>query len=212
MATGPAEPRPLPRLLLAALACAAFVFVGAGAFLVFDLRGGPRGVGRAWLGSAIGGPFDLVDQNGKRVSDTDLRGSWLLVYFGYTHCPDACPAALNNIALTLRALGAARRAAIRPVFITIDPARDTPAVIKEYVASFDAPILALTGTAAQVAQAAKAYRVYYAQRAGPGGTYSVEHTSVIYVIDPKGRFVAGLDGEATPPQITERLKQLIGRD
>ena len=214
MATGPADPRPrpMPRPLLAALFGAALVFVGAGAFLAFDVRDSPRGVARSWLGSAIGGPFDLVDQNGKRVSDTDLRGTWLLVYFGYTHCPDACPAALNNIALTLRALGAARRAAIRPVFITIDPARDTPAVIKEYVASFDAPILALTGTAAQVAQAAKAYRVYYAQRAEPGGNYSLDHTSVIYVIDPKGRFAASLPSEATPAQMAERLKQLLGRD
>jgi protein SCO1/2 len=214
MATGPADPRPrpIPRLLIAALVGAALVFVGAGAFLAFDLRNGPRGVARTWLGSAIGGHFDLVDQNGKRVSDTDLRGTWLLVYFGYTHCPDACPAALNNIALTFRELGAARRAAIRPVFITIDPARDTPDVMKDYVASFDAPILALTGTAAQVAQAATAYRVYYAQRAEPGGNYSLDHTSVIYVIDPKGRFAASLANEATPAQMAERLEQLLGQD
>jgi len=102
--------------------------------------------------------------------------------------------------------------AIRPVFITIDPGRDTPDVMKDYVASFDAPILALTGTAAQVAQAAKAYRVYYAQRTEPGGNYSLDHTSVIYVIDPKGRFAGSLDGEATPAQMAERLKQLLGRD
>jgi protein SCO1/2 len=211
MATGPAEPRPppIPRPLLAALLCAAFVLVGAGAFLAFDLRESPRGAARSWLGGAIGGPFDLVDQNGKRVSDTDLRGSWLLVYFGYTHCPDACPAALNNIALAFRELGAPRPA-LRPVFITVDPARDTPQVMKDYVASFDAPILALTGTTAQVGKAAKAYRVYYAQRAEPGGNYSVDHTSVIYLIDPQGRFAASLAGEATPAQLAERLKQLLG--
>ena len=84
--------------------------------------------------------------------------------------------------------------------------------MKDYVASFDAPILALTGTAAQVAQAAKAYRVYYAQRAEPGGNYSLDHTSVIYVIDPKGRFAASLGSEVTPAQIAERLKQLLGSD
>jgi protein SCO1/2 len=212
MATGPAEPRPrpLPRTLLVALFCAALVFVGAGAFLAVDLRDGPRGVARTWLGSVIGGRFDLVDQNGKRVTDTDLRGTWLLIYFGYTHCPDACPTALSNIALAFHQLGAAQRTALRPVFITIDPARDTPPVMKDYVASFDAPILALTGTAAAVAQAAKAYRVYYAQRAEPGGDYSLDHTSLIYVIDPQGRFAAGLDGEATPAQIAERLRQLLG--
>jgi protein SCO1 len=215
MATGAPDPRPRtpPRLLLAALLCAAFVFVGTGAFLAFELRQGPRGVARTWLGNAIGGRFDLVDQNGKRVSNIDLRGTWSLVYFGYTHCPDACPTALNNIALTFRQLGAPQRAAIRPVFITIDPARDTPQVMKDYVASFDAPILALTGTAAEVAQAAKAFRVYYAQRAEPGGgDYSLDHTSMIYVIDPKGQFAASFAGDATPAQMAERLKQLLGQD
>jgi protein SCO1/2 len=214
MATGPADPRPrpIPRPLIFALLGAALVFVGAAAFLAFDLRDGPRGVARTWLGNAIGGPFDLVDQNGKGVSDKDLRGSWLLIYFGYTHCPDACPTALNNIALTFRQLGARRRAPIRAVFISIDPARDTPQVMKDYAAAFDAPILALTGTAAQVAQAAKAYRVYYAQRAEPGGNYSLDHSSVIYVIDPQGRFAASLAGDAAPAQMAERLKQLLGQD
>jgi protein SCO1 len=212
MTTGPGEsrPHPLPRPLLAALLAAALVFAGTGAFLAIELQEGPRGVARSWLGAAIGGPFDLVDQNGKRVTDGDLRGTWLLLYFGYTHCPDACPTALNNIALAVRELGATQRAALRPVFITIDPARDTPQVMKDYVASFDAPILALTGTAAAVAQAAKSYRVYYARRAEPGGDYSLDHTSLIYVIDPKGRFAASLDGEATPAQIAERLKRLLG--
>ena len=214
MATGPADPRPrpIPRPLLAALLCAALVFVGAGAFLAFELRQGPRSAARSWLGGAVGGRFDLVDQNGNRVSSIDLNGAWLLVYFGYTHCPDACPTALNNITLTFRQLGAPLRAVIRPVFITIDPARDTPQVMKDYVASFDAPILALTGTAAQVARAAKAYRVYYAPRAEPGGDYSLDHTSVIYLIDPKGRFAGSLDGAAAPGPLAERLKQLIGED
>jgi protein SCO1/2 len=212
MATGPADPRPrpLPRPLLVALVVAALVFVAAGAFLAVGLRDGPRGAARTWLGSAIGGPFDLVDQNGKRVTDTDLRGTWLLLYFGYTHCPDACPTALSNIALALHQLDAAQRAVLRPVFITIDPARDTPQVLKDYVASFDAPILALTGTAAAVAQAAKAYHVYYAPRAEPGGDYSLDHTSLIYVIDRNGRFAAGLPGDAAPAGIAERLKQLLG--
>ena len=214
MTAGPPDrhSRPLPRLLLAALLGAAIVFVGAAAFLTLELREGPRGVARSLLGSAIGGPFDLVDQDGNRVSDRDLRGRWLIVYFGYTHCPDACPTALNNIALAVQRLGGPLRAAIRPVFITIDPARDTPRVMKDYVASFDAPILALTGTAAQVARAAKAYRVYYAERAEPGGDYSLDHTSVIYLVDPKGRFAGSLDGAAAPGPLAERLKQLIGED
>jgi len=214
MTTGPLDPHShrLPRLLLAALLGAAIVFVGAAAFLTVELREGPRGVARSLLGSAIGGPFDLVDQDGNRVSDRDLRGRWLIVYFGYTHCPDACPTALSNIALAVQRLGGPLRATIRPVFITIDPARDTPRVMKDYVAAFDAPILALTGTAAQVARAAKAYRVYYAPRAEPGGDYSLDHTSVIYLVDPKGRFAGSLDGAAAPAPLAERLKQLIGED
>jgi protein SCO1 len=206
----PGARRPIPRPLLAACFLAAVVFVGAGAFLAFELGEGPRGVARSWLGREIGGPFRLVDQDGKTVTDTELRGKWLLVYFGYTHCPDACPTALNNIALTFRDLGGPLRREIRPVFITIDPARDTPAVMKSYVASFDAPILALTGSAAAVAQAAQEYRVYYEKHPEPGGDYSFDHSSFIYVMDPQGRFTATIESEEAPALMAKRLEQLIG--
>jgi protein SCO1 len=203
-------PRASSRQLFAIFVLAVCVFVGAGTFLFFELQTGSRGVARTWLGTEIGGPFHLVDQNGDTVSDRDLRGKWLLVYFGYTHCPDACPTALNNIALTFRDLTAPLRKEIRPVFITIDPARDTPQVMKSYVAAFDAPILALTGTAAEVAQAAKEYRVYYRKHAEPGGDYSLDHSSLFYLMDPKGRFAASLDSGDPPAQIEERLEQVIG--
>jgi len=199
-----------PRLVLAAVALAALVSVGALGFLVFELREGPRGVAGTWLGAQIGGPFRLVDQNGKTVSDTDLRGKWLLVYFGYTHCPDECPTALNNLALAWRGLAAPLRDELLPVFITVDPGRDTPAVMNEYVGHFAAPILALTGTRAAVARAARDYRVYYDEHAEPGGGASVDHSSVFYVMDPNGRFAATIGGEATPAQIAARLKQLLG--
>ena len=156
----------------------------------------------------IGGPFTLVDRDGRTVTNTALEGKWLLVYFGYTHCPDACPTALNNIALALQDLGA-KRDEVRPVFISIDPARDTPQVMKDYVTAFDAPILALTGTAAHVAEAAKNYRVYYAKHPEAGGDYSMDHTSLIYVMDPKGRFTASFTGEDPPEQMAERLKKLL---
>jgi protein SCO1 len=102
------------------------------------------------------------------------------------------------------------RGEIRPVFITIDPVRDTPQVMKNYVASFDAPILALTGRAAEVAQTAKEYRVYYEKHPEPGGDYSLDHSSLIYVMDPQGRFAASLDSEDSPAHMAQRLKQLIG--
>jgi len=201
-------PRGSPRFVLAATVLAGLVILGAGVFLVLTMRDNPRGAGGTALANAIGGPFHLTDQNGNRVTDADLKGKWSLIYFGYTHCPDACPTALNDIAVALDELGA-KRAAVRPVFITVDPERDTPEALKSYVTSFDAPILALTGTQEEVAQAAKAYRVYYAKHPEPGGDYSMDHSSVIYVMDPEGRFTASFTHESSPEQIAERLKKLL---
>jgi protein SCO1/2 len=197
-----------PRFALVVAALAALVILGAGVFLALALRDNPRGAAGTVLASAIGGPFRLTDQNGKTVTDADLKGKWSLVYFGYTHCPDACPTALNDISIALEDLGA-KRDAVRPVFITVDPERDTPEALKAYVTSFDAPILALTGTPEQVAQAAKGYRVYYAKHPEAGGDYSMDHSSVIYVMDPQGRFTASFTHESTPEQIAERLKKLL---
>src|ERR1700745_3873184 len=198
-----------PRFVLAAAVLAGLVILGAGVFLALALRDNPRGAAGTVLASAIGGPFHLTDQNGKTVTDADLKGKWSLIYFGYTHCPDACPTALNDISIALSELGP-KRDAVRPVFLTVDPERDTPESLKAYVTSFDAPILALTGTAEQVAQAAKGYRVYYAKHPEAGGDYSMDHSSVIYVMDPEGRFTASFTHESAPEQISERLKKLIG--
>jgi protein SCO1 len=187
---------------------AGFAILGAGAFLALSLHETPRGAAGTLLASAIGGPFRLVDQNGKTVTDGDLKGEWSLVYFGYTHCPDACPTALNDISIALDELGP-KRGAVRPVFITVDPERDTPEVLKSYVTSFDAPILALTGTPEEIAQAAKNYRVYYAKHPEAGGDYSMDHSSVIYVMDPQGRFTASFTHESSPEEIAERLKKLL---
>jgi protein SCO1/2 len=175
---------------------------------VLSLHETPRSAAGTLLASAIGGPFRLVDQNGKTVTDADLKGKWSLVYFGYTHCPDACPTALNDIAIALDELGPQRNA-VRPVFVTVDPERDTPAVLKSYVTAFDAPILALSGTPEEIAQAAKGYRVYYAKHPEAGGDYSMDHSSVIYVMDPEGRFTASFSQENSPEEIAERLKKLL---
>src|SRR6202048_318666 len=199
-------PRGSPRFLLIAAVLAGLVILGTGAFLALALRDNPRGAAATALASAIGGQFQLVDQNGKMVTDADLKGKWSLIYFGYTHCPDACPTALNDISIALSELGP-KRAAVRPVFITVDPERDTPEVLKDYVASFDAPILALTGSPEEIARAAKAYRVYYAKHAEPGGDYSMDHSSVIYVMDPDGRFTASFTHQNAPEEIAERLKK-----
>ena len=201
--------RILPRRFVpVAVLLAGFVILGAGAFLALSLHETPRGAAGTLLASAIGGPFQLVDQNGKTVTNADLKGKWSLVYFGYTHCPDACPTALNDISIALDELGP-KRDAVRPVFITVDPERDTPEVLKSYVTSFDAPILALTGTPEEIAQAAKDYRVYYAKHPEAGGDYSMDHSSVIYVMDPEGRFTASFTHQSAPEEIAERLKKLL---
>ena len=196
------------RFVLVGVLLGALVILAAGTLLGFGLRETPKGAAGTLLASAIGGPFRLVDQNGKTVTDADLKGKWSLIYFGYTHCPDACPTTLNEIAIALDDLGP-KRDAVRPVFITVDPERDTPEVLKSYVTSFDAPILALTGTPEQIAQAAKDYRVYYAKHPEPGGDYSMDHSSVIYVMDPEGRFTATFTPESSPEDIAARLKKLL---
>jgi protein SCO1/2 len=195
----------IPRFVLPAVLLGGLVFLGGGVFLSLEHRDTPRGAAGTLLASAIGGPFRLVDQNGKTVTDADLKGKWSLVYFGYTHCPDACP---NDIAIALDELGPQRNA-VRPVFVTVDPERDTPAVLKSYVTAFDAPILALSGTPEEIAQAAKGYRVYYAKHPEAGGDYSMDHSSVIYVMDPEGRFTASFTQENSPEEIAERLKKLL---
>jgi len=169
--------------------------------------------GAAWLGTRpeatvpIGGPFQLVDGNGRVVTDRDFRGKWMLVYFGYTHCPDACPTALQDMANAVDLLGA-RKDEVAVVFITVDPERDTPSAMKDYVSAFEAPIVALSGTPEQVAKAAKEYRVYYAKHPTKDG-YDMDHTSIIYVMDPRGRFVANFTHENSAEQIAARLRTLI---
>src|SRR5436190_9461044 len=140
-----------PRLALIALSLAALLVLAAGGLLGLALRDNPKGAAGTVLASAIGGPFQLVDHNGKPFSDADLKGKWHLVFFGYTHCPDTCPTALNELSLAIDQLGKERNA-VRIVLISVDPERDTPEILKSYIASFDAPITALTGTPDEVAQ------------------------------------------------------------
>ena len=156
--------------------------------------------------SQLGGPFTLVNQDGRTVTDTEFRGKWMLVYFGYTHCPDFCPTALTSMAQALDDLDPAKRGIVQAIFITVDPARDTPAVMKDYVEAFeDAHITGLSGTQTQVSAAEAAYRIYAKRHDQPDGNYSMGHTSAIHIMNPAGDFVA----LAQPEQIAERLKQLL---
>jgi protein SCO1 len=139
--------------------------------------------------AAVGGPFHLVDQDGKPVSNQDMKGRPFLVFFGFTHCPDACPITLFDMSQMLHALGPdADR--IGTLFVTVDPERDTPAVLKDYLSNFDPHVRGLTGDPAAVNAAIKAYRVYARKVPLEGGDYTMDHTAVVYLMDKDGRFVA----------------------
>jgi protein SCO1/2 len=159
----------------------------------------------------IGGPFTLQDGDGKTVTDQTFRGKYMLVYFGYTFCPDVCPTTLTAVADALDRLGPAA-ARIQPLFITVDPKRDTAAVIKRYAAAFGPTIQGLTGTPAEIAQVAKEYRVYYAEhRTGPGpDDYSMDHSSVLYLMNPNGGFLAPVRADESGEEIAANLKKLMG--
>src|SRR6266496_970676 len=139
--------------------------------------------------SAVGGPFSLVDQNSKPITDKDMSGHPFLVFFGFTHCPDVCPTTLFDVSEVLRSLGPdADRT--RALFITVDPERDTPAVMKDYLSSFDPHLSGLTGNPAEVAAVAKAYRVYFKKVPLEQGGYTMDHTAIVYLMDKDGRFVS----------------------
>jgi len=139
--------------------------------------------------AAIGGPFHLIDQDGQPFSDRDLKGKTFLVFFGFTHCPDICPTTLFEMSEIMRDLGpeADRTAAL---FISVDPERDTPQAMKDYLSSFDPHVRGLTGDAAALAAVAKAYRVYYRKVPVDGGDYTMDHTAIVYLMDKQGRFVS----------------------
>ena len=150
------------------------------------MSGGPRTSGKA----LIGGPFSLVDQNGNRVTEKDFRDRYMLVFFGFTSCPDVCPAGLQLATAVLDKLGE-KADRVVPVFISVDPERDTPEKLNEYVQNFDARFVGLTGTPDEIAKAAKAYRVYYKKvpNADLPDDYTIDHTAIFYLMDPKGEFV-----------------------
>ncbi len=205
MATNTNPPAPPNRALYATMGLLLVVLLfGAGGFLWLGASNG----GNAGLG--IGGAFTLEDGNGHPVTDRDFRGHYMLVYFGYTFCPDVCPTTLNAMADAMDRLGP-QAGKIRPIFITVDPRRDTPPVVKQYVAAFGQGIVGLTGTPEQIAKVAKAYRVYYAEHhTGPGpDDYAMDHSSVLYLMDPNGGFVAPMRADMSGTELSANLKKLI---
>jgi len=146
----------------------------------------------------VGGPFTLIDQNGERRTAADFHGRFMLIYFGYSFCPDVCPTTLSLMADALEKLGPEADAVV-PIFITIDPERDTPAKLKPYLASFGPRFIGLTGSLAEIKKTAGLYRVYLKKQPLAGGGYAMDHTSVLYLMDRDGKFVTYWDDTAIGP-------------
>jgi protein SCO1/2 len=179
-------------LVFAAFLGGLVLFFGA---ILFVTGRAPSPIGQAV--AAVGGPFHLEDQNGKPVSDTDMKGKPFLVFFGFTHCPDICPTTLFDISQVMKSLGpdADRTGAL---FITVDPERDTPAVLKDYLSNFDPHLRGLTGDRPAIDAAIKAYRVYARKVPLQNGDYTMDHTAVVYLMDKNGNFVAPFDVSRSP--------------
>ena len=158
--------------------------------------------------SAVGGPFQLVDQNAKPITEQDLKGHPFLVFFGFTHCPDVCPTTLFEVSEIFRALGPEAKD-VRALFITVDPERDTPAVLKDYLSSFDPRIIGVTGDGTAVAAAEKAYRVYAKKVPIDGGGYTMDHTAIVYLMSKDGRFVAPFNIKRRPQEAAADLKRYL---
>ena len=159
--------------------------------------------------AAIGGPFTLAATDGTTVTDATYRGKWMLIYFGYTFCPDACPTVLTNLSIALELLGN-EADKVQPLFITVDPRRDTREVLGEYLKSFDSRIIGLTGSEEQTSAAAKAYKVYIESHTGEGeDNYLVDHSSFVYLMDPIGKFAGVIRGETPGEEMAARLRKLM---
>jgi protein SCO1/2 len=190
-------------LVLAAFLAGLVIFFG-----VFIFASGRLSTGGVPGSSAIGGPFDLVDQNGQPITDRDLKGKPFLVFFGYTHCPDVCPTTLFDVSELMHALGkdADKTAAL---FVTVDPERDTAPVIKDYLSSFDPHLRGATGDLKAIEAAEKAYRVYAKKVPTGNGEYSMDHTALIYLMDKQGRFVAPFSLKRKPEESAAELRKYL---
>jgi protein SCO1/2 len=198
----PSQATRRPALIYGAIGLvAAFLILGTGAF-IWLTQGGTA--------SLVGGPFTLQNGNGQQVTDRDFRGKYMLVFFGYTFCPDVCPTTLSEVADAMDKLGA-KADRLQPIFVSVDPKRDTPEVMKKYVAAFSPRLVGLTGSPEQIAAVAKEYRVYYAEhRTGPGpNDYSMDHSSVLYLMGPDGKFIAPIRPDETSTEMAADLNRLM---
>jgi len=154
--------------------------------------------------AAVGGPFALVDHDGKALTDRDLLGKPFIVFFGFTHCPDICPATLMEVSQALEALGP--QAKITALFVSVDPERDTPAVMKDYVSNFDKRIVGITGSRDLINAMARSYRVYQRKVPGEDGNYTMDHSTVVYLMDKRGQFATALNMQRPAKDVAAEIR------
>lgn len=160
----------------------------------------------------IGGPFSLVDQNGKARHNTDFKGKYMLVYFGYSYCPDICPMGLQNITSALKQVKGDRDQIV-PIFITVDPERDTVNLLKDYSANYDPNILFLTGPRLEIDNLMKSYKVYAAKSKSEATTeYLMDHSTLIYLMDREGKFIDHFPHTVDPQKLAEALNRKLAED
>jgi len=180
-------------------------FVGTASVLWYQKQQQPQSIGVA----SIGGDFSLLNTNGERVSEADFLGKPRAMFFGFTHCPDVCPTTLFEASNWLKALGSdADKLSI--LFVSIDPERDTPEVLKDYVAAFGDDIVGLTGTRADIDALVKSYRVFARKQELEDGDYTMDHTAAVYLMDEKGAFVGSISYKEDQDSVMKKLKKLIG--
>ena len=197
----------LRHYILVALPILAALFSAGSWFLLKDRL--PRNTVTAVAEAApIGGPFSLIDHTGRPVADKDFLGTFTLVFFGYTHCPDVCPTTLQEVALTMNELGE-HSDEVRPLFISVDPERDTPAVLADYVSAFHPRIVGLTGTTAQVAAVTEAFRVIYAKAEIEDDFYLMDHSSRLYLMGPDGRYLTAFSHTTPPEEMAAKIRRYI---
>jgi len=205
------NPGTVTKAAIAITALAVVVFIGWSQFRQAGTNSHDVLETRTPVKISIGGPFTLTDHTGKQVSDTDYRGRLMLIFFGYTFCPDVCPTELNTIAEAMDILGAEKGKRIQPLFISIDPNRDTPEVMAEYVAQFHPSITGLTGTDDEIAQLAQSFRTYYARaESSEGGEdYTVDHSATTFLMGPDGKFQTTFSYGTTPEAMAAGLDKFI---
>ena len=195
------SPRTARLLLVLGAFSRVFVLFSAVVFIVTGRSPAPVA-----LQSAVGGPFRLTDHNGSPITDQDLKGRPFLVFFGFTHCPDVCPTTLFEVSEILRALGTDGER-VRALFVTVDPERDTPDKLKDYLSSFDPRVIGVTGDDAAIKAMEKAYRVYAKKVPLDAGGYTMDHTAIVYLMDKDGRFVAPFNMKRRPADAAADLRR-----